>query len=135
VQSLNKVANLFQSPVLGIRINASFDVRLQLGRMLHCLESRIHKMRMALRNEQNCNVQTCISGNGDYLRESSSLQTSHLSLSQIQNTYGDDPRPANRVALGVKEPETDSYNTILGVEIVNGQERIIWGKAPDLPWA
>jgi hypothetical protein len=135
VQSLNKVASPVQSQVLGTRINAWFDVQFQLGRMLHCLESRIRKMRMALQNEQNCNVQTYISGNGDYLRESFPPQTSCLPPSQIQNTYGDDLRPANRVALDVKVPENDSYDTILGVEIVNGQERIIWGKAPDLPWA
>ncbi len=70
-----------------------FSLRLLLAKTLYGLESSIHKMRMVLQNERNCNVQ-------------------------------------NAAVL-----EIDSCDTILGYEIVDGREKLIWGKSPNMPWA
>jgi hypothetical protein len=51
------------------------------------------------------------------------------------NEHKDDLRPASRVAEDADAREIGPCDAILGYEIIDGRERLIWGKAPDYPWA
>jgi hypothetical protein len=123
-----------QIPVSVPQTVAWFDMRTLLARTLCGLETRIRKMRMALQSTQSYNVQTCISGSGDYQRQSSSLQMFPLSLSELQVVGADEPGPASQAAPKSESFEIVACQSILGYEIVDGRERLMWGKAPDMPW-
>jgi len=40
-----------------------------------------------------------------------------------------------QIAQDANEHEIGPCDAILGYEIVDGRERLIWGKPPDYPWA
>jgi hypothetical protein len=90
---------------------------------------------MDRQSEQKHSFQTCISGNGGCQPEPSSCQNSGPLSSQHLNEHKDDLRPASRVAEDADAREIGPCDAILGYEIIDGRERLIWGKAPDYPWA
>jgi hypothetical protein len=132
---VNKAANPSRNPVSEPHGDAWFAVLLRLDRILCDLQSRIHRMRMDRQNRRKRSSQTCISGKYDCQPEPFPAQSSSLLSSQLVNAHADDPRPASQVAQDVSVREIGPYDAILGYEIVNGRERLIWGKAPDYPWA
>lgn len=135
MQAYIKEAIPSQNPPSKPHVIAWSGVLIQLERMLWTLQIRIQRMRMAHQNKQSYNAQTGISGNADYQQESASPRTLDPSPSQIQNAYAGDLGPASRSAPNVAVPEIGPCDTILGYEIVDGRERLIWGPAPDMPWA
>ena len=135
MQAINKAASPSQNQALGLHGGAWSAVLLRLDQILCGLQSRIHRMRMDRPNEQKHNFQTYTSGKYGYQPELSSSQNSYPLSSQLGSEHADDLGPASRVAQDVNAREIGPCDAILGYEIINGREHLIWGKAPDYPWA